>query len=161
MEDKKETSTDKPDKKERKKDKKKKQDEELKGLSMKERKKVLEERKEKRRRKWYIAIGIVVVVLVAGLLFFDSGVLQRNLPALKVGDKSYSAAELDYYYYSGYNSYSTYAAYYGLDTSKSLKDQEIDLCCAGQSAVRAAGPAENRAQPSATGEGATAGRSGL
>ena len=125
VEDKKETSMDKPDKKERKKDKKKKQDEELKGLSMKERKKVLEERKEKRRRKWYIAIGIVVVVLVAGLLFFDSGVLQRNLPALKVGDKSYSAAELDYYYYSGYNSYSTYAAYYGLDTSKSLKDQEI------------------------------------
>lgn len=122
--DKREESQDKPSQKERKKGKKRK-DEELKGLSMKERRKIQEERKEKRRKKWYLAIGIVVVVLIAGLLFFDSGVLQRRLPALQVGDKSYSAAELDYYYYSGYNSYSSYAAYYGLDTSKSLKDQEI------------------------------------
>lgn len=122
--DKREESQDKPSRKERKKGKERK-DEELKGLSMKERRKIQEERKEKRRKKWYLAIGIVVVVLIAGLLFFDSGVLQRRLPALQVGDKSYSAAELDYYYYSGYNSYSSYAAYYGLDTSKSLKDQEI------------------------------------
>lgn len=125
MEEKPESVQPEEKKAEGKKEKRKKKDEELKGLSMKERRKVLEERKEKRRKKWYIAIGIVVVVLIAGLLFFDSGVLQRNMAALKVGDKSYSVAELDYYYYSGYNSYSTYAAYYGLDTSKSLKDQEI------------------------------------
>lgn len=105
--------------------KSKKEDEALKGLSMKERKKVLDERKEKRRKKWYIALGIVIVVLIAGLLFFDSGILQRNMTAITVGEKNYSVAELDYYYYNSYNSYSSYASYYGLDTSKSLKDQEI------------------------------------
>lgn len=105
--------------------KQKKGDDALKGLSMKERKKVLEERKEKRRKKLYIAIGAVVAVLVAALLFFDSGVLQRSMTAITIGDKSYSVAEMDYYYYSNYNSASTYATYYGLDTSKSLKEQEI------------------------------------
>ena len=114
------------DKKPKKKQSRKERlDAELQGLSMKERKKLLEERKEKRRMKAYIAIGTVVVVLVAALLFWDSGVLQRNMAALNVGNKSYSAAELDYYYYSNYNNYSSYAAYYGLDTTKSLKDQEI------------------------------------
>lgn len=111
--------------KSQKKKAKTKKDEALRGLSMKERRKIQDEWKEKRRKKWYIAIGIIVVVLVAGLLFFDSGYLQRNMTALKVGDKSYSAAELDYYYYTSYNSYSSYASYYGLDTSKSLKEQEI------------------------------------
>lgn len=96
-----------------------------KGMSMKERKKALEEKKEKRRTKIYIAVGVVVVILVAALLFFDGGTLQRSMTALTVGDKTYSAAEVDYYYYSNYNSASTYAQYYGLDTSKSLKDQEI------------------------------------
>lgn len=105
--------------------KQKKGDDALKGLSMKERKKVLEERKEKRRKKLYIAIGTVVAILVVALLFFDSGVLQRSMTAITVGDKSYSVAEMDYYYYSNYNSVRTYAAYYGLDTSKSLKEQEI------------------------------------
>lgn len=47
------------------------------------------------------------------------------MTALKVGEKTYSAAELDYYYYSSYNGVSSYASYYGLDTSKSLKEQEI------------------------------------
>ncbi len=102
-----------------------KEDVARKGMSMKERKKALEEKKEKRRTKIYIAIGVVVVILVAALLFFDGGTLQRSMTALTVGDKTYSAAEVDYYFYSSYNSASTYAQYYGLDTSKSLKDQEI------------------------------------
>ena len=103
----------------------KKGEDALKGLSMKERKKALEEKKEKRRTKLYIAIGVVVAILVAALLFFDGGTLQRSMTAMTVGDKTYSAAEVDYYFYSSYNSASTYAKYYGLDTSKSLKDQEI------------------------------------
>ena len=103
----------------------KKGEDALKGLSMKERKKALEEKKEKRRTKIYIAIGVVVAILVAALLFFDGGTLQRSMTALTVGDKTYCAAEVDYYFYSSYNSASTYAKYYGLDTSKSLKDQEI------------------------------------
>lgn len=102
-----------------------KEDVAKKGMSMKERKKALEEKKEKRRTKIYIAIGVVVAILVAALLFFDGGTLQRSMTALTVGDKTYSAAEVDYYFYSSYNSASTYAQYYGLDTSKSLKDQEI------------------------------------
>lgn len=105
--------------------KREKKDEALRGLSMKERRKVEDEWKEKRRKKWYVAIGVIVMLLVAGLLFFDSGYLQRHMTALKVGEETYSVADLDYYYYTSYNNYSSYASYYGLDTSKSLKDQQI------------------------------------
>ena len=119
------TDDKKEESKEKKMSRKERLNAELQGLSMKERKKVLEERKEKRRRNWYIGIGAVIAVLVVALLFWDSGVLQRNMTALKVGEKSYTAAELDYYFYSNYNNYSSYASYYGLDTQKSLKEQEI------------------------------------
>ena len=112
-------------KKEPKLSKKERLDAELRGLSMKERKKVLEERKDKRRRTVYFIIGGVIAVLVIALLFWDSGVLQRHMSAMKVGEKSYSAAEVDYYFYNNYNNYANYGSYYGLDTSKSLKEQEI------------------------------------
>lgn len=104
--------------------KKKKLDASLKNLSARQRREAMQEQKEARRTRLYLAVAAVVVVLIAALLIWDNGVFQRNLTAVTVGEKSYSAADVDYYYYSQYNSAMTYASLYGIDTSVSLKEQE-------------------------------------
>lgn len=95
----------------------------LKQLSSKQRAEVEKEAREARQWKRYGIITAIILVLVAALLFWDAGFVQRSAAALKVGSKSYSAVDLDYYFYTEYNGVSTYASYYGLDTSKSLKEQ--------------------------------------
>lgn len=96
----------------------------LKGLTAKERREAEAAMREKRRNKIYIAIGAVVAVLVAALLVWDNGVIQRNITAVTVGDRSYSPAVMDYYFNSSYNSIYSYASYYGLDTDTPLDEQE-------------------------------------
>lgn len=100
-------------------------DKSLKELSGKQRAQAAAEKKAARKWKVYGIATIVVVVLIAALLFWDSGIIQRRATAVTVGENKYSAAEMDYYYYSIYDNMYAYASYYGLDTSKSVKDQEI------------------------------------
>ncbi|MCD7829912.1 MAG: hypothetical protein LUG58_05685, partial [Clostridiales bacterium] len=96
----------------------------LKNLSGGQRTQAEAKKKEQRRWKLYGALAIVVALLVAALLFWDSGFIQKRSTALTVGEKSYTSVDVSYYYYLQYNSISTYASYYGLDTSVSLKKQE-------------------------------------
>lgn len=102
----------------------KKLDASIKTLSAKQRREAAQERKEKRRTQLYLGTAIVVAVLIAALLFWDNGIIQRNATALTVGSRKYSAADVDYYYYSQYNNMMAYGSYYGIDTSVSLKEQE-------------------------------------
>lgn len=94
-------------------------------LTEKERKEAAEAKKSKNKRIAYTVIGVVVVVLVAALLIWDSGVIQRGQAAktvaLTVGDESYTAADLDYYYYQ---SYQTVAQYGIVNASTDLKKTE-------------------------------------
>ncbi|MCD7928569.1 MAG: hypothetical protein LUF86_00220 [Clostridiales bacterium] len=96
----------------------------LKNLSGGQRSQAEAKKKEQRRWKMYGALAIVIAVLVAALLFWDSGFIQKRSTALTIGEKSYTSVDVSYYYYLQYNSISTYASYYGLDTSVSLKKQE-------------------------------------
>ena len=96
----------------------------MEGMSMRERNELLSEQKEQRRWRTYGIIAAVVGVLIVALLFWDHGFIQRSATAVTFGDRNYSAADLDYYYYTQYNNIYPYASYYGLDTSKSLRDQE-------------------------------------
>ncbi|MCD7837889.1 MAG: hypothetical protein LUG65_03135 [Clostridiales bacterium] len=96
----------------------------LKNLSGGQRSKAEAQKKEQRRWKMYGALAIVIAVLVAALLFWDSGFIQKRSTAITIGEKSYTSVDVSYYYYLQYNSISTYASYYGLDTSVSLKKQE-------------------------------------
>lgn len=105
-------------------DQKKTADKSLEGLSMRERNELLAEQKEQRRWRNYGIIAAVVAVLIAALLFWDHGFIQSRATALTIGDRNYTAADVDYYYFSQYNSIYPYASYYGLDTSKSLRDQQ-------------------------------------
>lgn len=97
------------------------------------------EREEKRRQEeqanrrtmaLYSTIGVVVVVLAVALMVWTSGILQRTLPALTVGDTKYTAVELQYYYSSAYssavNGSLNTVGMYPFDTGASLKRQVYD-----------------------------------
>ncbi|MCD8353267.1 MAG: hypothetical protein LUC47_02995, partial [Clostridiales bacterium] len=96
----------------------------LRNLSGGQRSQAEAKKKEQRRWKLYGALAAVIAVLVVALLFWDSGTIQKRSTALTIGEKSYTSVDVSYYYYLQYNSISTYASYYGLDTSVSLKKQE-------------------------------------
>ena len=80
-------------------------------------------------------ITVIVSILVAVLLIaclvlsyvVSSGVLVRSKTAVKSDNYRISGSLLTYYFYSQYQSflstYGSYASYFGLDTSKSLKSQ--------------------------------------
>jgi len=72
-------------------------------------------------------LAVVIVVALVFLLVFNSGILQRTVKAVSVGDHKVTVTELNYYYNTTYKSavsnMGDYAVYYGLDTSKDLHDQ--------------------------------------
>ncbi len=87
-----------------------------------------EEKKQQRRANWlYGSIAVIFVVVAAVLLLWNSNVIQRGSAAISVDGEKYSAAEVEYYYYSAYNSVAngTYASYMSLDTSLPLTQQTM------------------------------------
>lgn len=97
----------------------------LSNLSLRRRQEVQEQREKAKKHRIYAVIAVITAILVAALLIWDSGIIQRSLPAYTVGGKSFSVTDVDYYFYNEYNNVAAYASYYGLDTSVSLKEQEI------------------------------------
>lgn len=90
----------------------------------------MEQEKQKRKSKTRWTIGtIITILLVAVILVANSNLFYNVFPAVKVGDKSYTNAEYQYYYYSSYyqfcNNYSNYLDYL-LDTAIPLEDQAFD-----------------------------------
>lgn len=85
------------------------------------------EKKKKVSRIRNTVIGIVVAVAVIAIVLFNSSLLYRNFSAVTIGDQSYSAAELGFFYKSGYynfvNQNGNYLQYFGLDTTKPLSSQ--------------------------------------
>lgn len=74
----------------------------------------------KRKVRRYTIIGVVVVVLVAALLFWDSGIIQRNQTALTVGDAKYTVNDVGFYYYD--TRYSAQLSYYYMGTTPPSDD---------------------------------------
>jgi len=67
----------------------------------------------------YGAVAAVVIVLVAALLIWDSGMIQRSTTAATIGETDYSPAEVSYYYTTAYqNAYMM--AQYGLSAYNPL-----------------------------------------
>ena len=79
-----------------------------------------EEQKDRRSVALYSAIGLAVIVFAVVLMFWNSGLLQRNLTALDLNGTKYSAADVQYYYNS---IYASYANQYAFDPSTSVKKQ--------------------------------------
>ncbi len=80
--------------------------------------------KAKRKSILYIVIGVLVAVLIAALLFWDSGFIQKRTTAATIGDQEYKVVDLDYFYYSTLNGYGNNTEAYGLDPKKPLDEQE-------------------------------------
>lgn len=94
-------------------------------------KKFAEERAaQKRSNTLYAVIGIAFVLVAALVIIWNSGMIQRNATAITIDGENYSTAEFGYFYTDAYNTwyqtYGSYASYFGLDTSKSLGSQLYD-----------------------------------
>lgn len=96
------------------------------NLSVRRRQELAQAQQNKKKKTLYWAIGIVIAVLVAALLIWDSGLIQRSAAAYKVGDYSFSVNEVNYYFNTQYNQIAPYASFYGLDTSTPLEEQEYE-----------------------------------
>ena len=90
-----------------------------------------EQAKARRSNIMYTVIAIAFVVVAAVVIVANSKVIERGAKAVTIGSETYTAADVDYYYYTAYNSFvrqnSSSLSFLGLDTSKSLKDQDCQL----------------------------------
>ena len=94
-------------------------------------------KKDEKQKTVRKVIGIIAAVLavaiVAGVLIiyniYDSGFIQKKTTALETENYKISSAMLTYYYNSTYqnfaSSYGSALSSMGLDTTKSLKDQQM------------------------------------
>ena len=78
------------------------------------------EKARKSKLRWTLGT-IGILVLICAILFFNSGLFYRTVPAAGVDGKNYSAATMNYYYGTDYmnllNQYGYMASYMGLDPS--------------------------------------------
>ena len=90
------------------------------------------ELKEAKKLKLYTALftAAIVLMIVVVLATSINNAMQRNATALTVGEEKVTATELNYFYIdavnSWLNSYGSYAALFGLDTTKPLNEQYYD-----------------------------------
>ncbi|MCI9157155.1 MAG: hypothetical protein HFF44_09520 [Lawsonibacter sp.] len=84
-----------------------------------------EEQKDRRTMALYTTISVVVIIAAAALIFWNSGILQRNVTALNVNGTKYTAAEVQYYYKSLYNQQAnSYAFLPNVSVKEQVYDQE-------------------------------------
>ena len=90
-----------------------------------------EKAKVRRSNIMYTVIAIAFVVVAAVVIVANSKVIERGAKAVTIGSETYTAADVDYYYYTAYNSFvrqnSSNLSLFGLDTSKSLKEQDCQF----------------------------------
>ena len=94
-----------------------------------------EKAKAHRSNVMYTVIAVAFVLVAAVVIVANSKVIERSAKAVTIGNETYTAADVDYYFYTAYNSfvsqYSSYLSLYGLDTSKSLKEQDCPVTDGG------------------------------
>ena len=87
-----------------------------------------EQAKDRRSNALYIAIAVIFVIVGIVVTVANSKVIERSADAVTIGNETYTAADVSYFYNTIYNSFvsknSYYLSVYGLDTSKSLKEQD-------------------------------------
>lgn len=89
----------------------------------------IQEAASKKRSKVLITITcIILAVLIVVAVVFNSNLFYNKVAAAEINGKTYSAAEVNYYYWTNYytfcNTYGAYISYMGLDTSLPLGDQQ-------------------------------------
>ncbi len=59
---------------------------------------------QKEKKRWTI-IGVIVAFFVVLIIVFNAGVFHNYIPAVTIGDVSYSSSEYSFFYRSAYNSF--------------------------------------------------------
>ena len=94
-----------------------------------------EQAKDRRSNALYIAIAVIFVIVGIVVTVANSKVIERSADAVTIGNETYTAADVSYFYNTIYNSFvsknSYYLSAYGLDTSKSLKEQDCPVTDGG------------------------------
>ena len=94
-----------------------------------------EQAKDRRSNALYIAIAVIFVIVGIVVTVANSKVIERSADAVTIGNATYTAADVSYFYNTIYNSFvsknSYYLSVYGLDTSKSLKEQDCPVTDGG------------------------------
>ena len=89
-----------------------------------------ERKADRRSRILYTTIAVVFVIVAVAVITWNSGVIQKNATAVTIDGEKYTAADVSYFYHYAYNqwyqTYGSYASYFGLDTSSSLNSQVFD-----------------------------------
>ncbi len=96
------------------------------GLSEREIRQLAESKKTQRKMRFYTGtlIGVIVVFLL--LIGWNSNILQKHATAVRIGDESFMAADVQYYFNTTYNQIqSNYGEYFSyiVNPEKSLKSQ--------------------------------------
>ena len=90
-----------------------------------------EQAKDRRSNALYIAIAVIFVIVGIVVTVANSKVIERSADAVTIGNETYTAADVSYFYNTIYSSFvsknSYYLSVYGLDTSKSLKEQDCPI----------------------------------
>ena len=85
-----------------------------------------EQASKDRKANTLYGIGAVVFVVVAALvLTLNSGILQRGAKAVTIDGETYTANDVAYYFGNAYGASASELSASGLDTSKSLREQEV------------------------------------
>jgi len=95
-----------------------------------------QKRKEIRRSNiLYGAIAVVFVLVAIVTFVWKSNIVQKSASAVTINGEKYTAAEVNYYYKNVYrtflSNYSSYLSVFGLDTSKSMKEQTCAMTDSG------------------------------
>ena len=90
-----------------------------------------EEKKKKSRRRWtFGTIGVAILMVI--IILLNTGFLYKRTSAAVCGSRSYSPAQLSYYYVTQYsdfnNTYGSYASIFGLDTSGGISTMRSQEC---------------------------------
>ena len=94
-----------------------------------------EQAKDRRSNALYIANADIYEIFGIVVTVANSKVIERSADAVTIGSETYTAADVSYFYNTIYNSFvsknSYYLSVYGLDTSKSLKEQDCPVTDGG------------------------------
>lgn len=90
-----------------------------------------EAKKKSEKKKWTIGM-IAAAVLIVAVLLLNSSLMYTGTAAVKVGDQSYSPAEMNYYYAQQYYNFLTqsgqYASMFGLNSQYGLSGLKAQDC---------------------------------
>lgn len=97
--------------------------------------------KEQKTNTLMIGLGIVALIIVTGFfgffVFFGGSPVLKQITAFRAGDESYTVAELDYYFFGGYQTLKEnadgYEMFIGLDGETDLSKKECPLSETGES----------------------------